>query len=100
MDSATTGLGNSGYQTRRASAVAGVADLDRPGAGGVQSRERVALGQPEHPLGGAQPVQHRLSEQHLDQLGDCWAELASAVAAPGRGAREKRGRHQASWSPG
>jgi len=59
------------------------------GTRGLQARGAKALGQAEHPLGAAQPIEGAIAEQRVDEGAAGGADLGGALAAPGRGLQEK-----------
>lgn len=71
-------------------AVGRVADRDRLGAGQLEPRGAVLIGQAEHALGGAQPEQRVLPEEFSDHRDGCPADLGGAGATPGRSPHGER----------
>ncbi len=59
--------------------VAILADGVGAGAGGVEARGAVALGEAEHALGAAQAIERAIAEQGLDEQGTGGADLGGAA---------------------
>ena len=63
---------------------------DRLRAGGLEPGRVVPVGQADHALGGAQPVERVVGEQLADDLLAGRADALGLLAAPGRGAHVER----------
>jgi hypothetical protein len=68
-------------------AVGRVSGGDRLGAGGLEPGRVVPVGQADHALGGAQPVERVAGEQIGDDLLARRADVPGLLAAPGRSAQ-------------
>ena len=67
-----------------------VAGGDRLGAGGLEPGRVVLVGQPDHALGGAEPVERVVGQQLADDLLAGRADPGGLAAAPGRGPHVER----------
>jgi hypothetical protein len=76
-------------QDRLDGVVAVFTDGMGPGAGGVDARGAVAVGEPEHALRAAQPIERPLAQQGLDEQGTGGADRGGALATPGGGLQEE-----------
>ena len=68
-DGGTVGVFGAGDEDPLHRAIARIADVDRPPAGGVETLDAVAVGETDDALSGTQPVQGVDLQQETDQLG-------------------------------